>query len=175
MHAKWQDEGPCGGWHPNYEEEALDGIEGLFNKRIPLLAYYNSLIATVAAIECFVPVLGYIVLGKKAPKQHREVVTVLARKADNMDCSQYHNFREVRNALVHMGGIANKGQEKAAEALGFSLSCVSWYPDGFPIKGNGRQIIIDRPTLEKHIVALHSFIEQISVKAAGLNKMRDKK
>ena len=167
-YAKLRDKGPHGGYDPEQEEEALKGIGGLFDHHIPLLTYYNSLIAAAAAMEFFVPMLWRVITGKEL--KYRGVVEKLAQMG--MDCSQYCNFHEVRNALVHDGGVAaadKKGQKwaEAAEALGFSLSCASKYSGGL---SDGRQIIIDRATLEKCIVESHNSIVQLLVKAAQAGK-----
>ena len=164
-HAKLRDEGPSGGYDPEHEEEELKGIDGLFDRRIPLLTYYNLLTAAAAVMEFFIPMLGQVITGKKS--EHRAMVVKLAQMAD-IDGSQYHNFCTVRNALVHRGGVAaDEKEQKAAEALGFKLLCASKYSGGL---SDGQQIIIDPETLEKRIEELYDFIVQLSVKAAQAGK-----
>ena len=168
-YAELRDKGPHGEYDPEQEEEALKEIGDFFDHHIPLLTYYNSLIAAAAAMEFFTMefcgrILGRVITGKE---RHRKMVEELAQMA-GMDCSQYCNFLEVRNALVHRGGIAaDKKEQDAAKALGFSLSCASKYSGGL---ADGRQIIIDPEILEKCIEELHDFIVQLSVKAAQVGK-----
>ena len=162
-HKKWADD-RHGGFSPDIAEREIKEAVHMFDEVLPRLTCYNALIAAAAAMEFFVSMLGHAIMGKK--KHHRAVVQKLAKKAD-MDCSQYHNFHEVRNALVHTGGIAIKmQQQEAAKALGFSLSRTWQYPDD---SSDGQQIIIDHATLKKCIVELHKSIVQFSVGAAGSN------